>query len=102
MEIILATNNANKVKELKRMLEPLGYTLFAQKEKGIHLEVEENGTTFEENAALKARAIHERTGGAAHPASIRHAMPENPATIIRIMKSSSPHWKAFPTAPPAS
>ena len=65
MEIILATNNANKVKELKRMLEPLGYTLFAQKEKGIRLEVEENGTTFEENAALKARAIHELTGGAA-------------------------------------
>ena len=65
MEIILATNNANKVKELKRMLEPLGYTLFSQKEKGIRLEVEENGTTFEENAALKARAIHELTGGAA-------------------------------------
>ena len=72
MEIILATNNANKVKELKRMLEPLGYTLFAQKEKGIRLEVEENGTTFEENAALKARAIHELTGGA--PLRKRHLL----------------------------
>ncbi len=65
MDIILATNNKNKVKELKRMLEPLGYTLYAQKEKGIQLEVEENGTTFEENAALKARAIYELTGCAA-------------------------------------
>ena len=52
MDIILATNNKNKVLELKRMLEPLGYTLYSQKEKGIQLEVEENGTTFEENARL--------------------------------------------------
>lgn len=65
MDIILATNNKNKVLELKRMLEPLGYTLYAQKEKGIQLEVEENGTTFEENAYLKAKAIFDLTGCAA-------------------------------------
>ncbi len=65
MDIILATNNAHKVEELKRMLEPLGYTLFAQKEKGISLEVEENGTTFEQNAYLKAKAIYDLTGCAA-------------------------------------
>lgn len=65
MDIILATNNKNKIKELKRMLEPLGYTLYSQKEKGIQLEVEENGTTFEENSCLKARAIFEKTGCAA-------------------------------------
>ncbi len=65
MDIILATNNKNKVLELKRMLEPLGYTLFSQKEKGIRLEVEENGETFAENAYLKAKAIYDLTGCAA-------------------------------------
>ena len=65
MDIILATNNAHKVQELRRMLEPLGYTLYSQKEKGISIEVEENGTTFEENAFLKAKAIHDLTGCAA-------------------------------------
>ena len=65
MDIILATNNAHKVEELKRMLEPLGYTLYAQKEKGISIEVEENGATFEENAFLKAKAIYDLTGCAA-------------------------------------
>lgn len=65
MDIILATNNKNKVLELKRMLEPLGYALYSQKEKGIRLEVEENGTTFEENAYLKAKAIYDLTGCAA-------------------------------------
>ena len=40
MDISLATNNKNKVLELTRMLEPLGYTLYSQKEKGIRLEVE--------------------------------------------------------------
>ena len=47
------------------MLEPLGYTLYSQKEKGISIEVEENGTTFEENAFLKAKAIYDLTGCAA-------------------------------------
>lgn len=65
MDIILATNNAHKVQELRRMLEPLGYTLYSQKEKGISIEVEENGTTFEENAFLKAKAIYDLTGCAA-------------------------------------
>lgn len=65
MDIILATNNKNKVLELKRMLEPLGYTLYSQKEKGITLEVEENGTTFDANAYLKAKAIYDMTGCAA-------------------------------------
>jgi XTP/dITP diphosphohydrolase len=65
MDIILATNNKNKVLELRRMLEPLGYSLYTQREKGIELEVEENGTTFEANAYLKAKAIYDLTGCAA-------------------------------------
>ena len=57
MEIIIATGNAGKVREFKRMLEPLGYQVFSQKEKGIILDVEETGTTFAENAVRKAKAV---------------------------------------------
>ena len=62
MEIIIATGNAGKVREFKRMLEPLGYQVFSQKEKGIVLDVEETGSTFAENAMLKARAVWKIAG----------------------------------------
>ena len=39
------------------MLEPFGYEVISQSEAGINIEVEETGTTFAENSALKARAI---------------------------------------------
>lgn len=61
MELIIASNNAGKVREYRDMLEPLGFQVRSQKEAGMDIEVEETGTTFEENAVLKARAIHERT-----------------------------------------
>ena len=60
MEIIIATGNAGKVREFKRMLEPLGYAVFSQKEKGISVDVEETGSTFAENALIKARAVWEQ------------------------------------------
>ena len=62
MEIIIATGNAGKVREFKRMLEPLGYQVFSQKEKGIVLDVEETGSTFAENAMLKAKAVWKIAG----------------------------------------
>ena len=57
MDIILATNNKNKVLELKRMLEPLGYTLYSQKEKGIQLEVEETGRPLRKTPASRHRYL---------------------------------------------
>lgn len=62
MELIVASNNPGKIKEYKDILESLGFEVFSQSEKGIQLEVEETGTTFEENALLKASAIYERCG----------------------------------------
>lgn len=59
MELIVATNNPHKVEEYKRILEGLGITVFSQKEKGISCEAEENGTTFAENAMIKARAVYQ-------------------------------------------
>lgn len=58
MNIIIASNNKGKIKEFKKILEPLGHNVFSQSEAGVNIEVEETGTTFEENAKLKARAIY--------------------------------------------
>lgn len=58
--IILASNNKDKVKEVKEILK--GYDIISIKEAGIDVDIEENGTTFEENALIKARAIMKLTG----------------------------------------
>ena len=58
--IILASNNKDKVKEVKEILK--GYNVISLKDAGIDLDVEENGTTFEENALIKARAVCKLTG----------------------------------------
>ncbi len=64
MKLIVATNNAHKLVEFKRILEPLGFEVFGQKEMGVNIEPEETGTTFAENARIKALAIHKATGTA--------------------------------------
>jgi signal recognition particle-docking protein FtsY/non-canonical purine NTP pyrophosphatase (RdgB/HAM1 family) len=56
--VILATNNAHKLKEFREILEPLGYTVLPMPE-GI--EFEETGDTFAENAFIKANVVHEET-----------------------------------------
>lgn len=56
--IIVASNNAHKVEEIKAILEPMNYKVVSLKEAGINVDVEENGKTFMENAEIKARAIH--------------------------------------------
>lgn len=59
-KIIAATKNKNKVREFKEILPD--FDIITQEEAGIDLDVEETGTTFSENALLKARAIFEKTG----------------------------------------
>lgn len=58
MKLIIASNNKGKIREFKKILEPMGYEVLSQRESGIDVQPEENGTTFEENAAIKARAIY--------------------------------------------
>lgn len=58
MRVILASNNKGKIVEMKEILAPLGYEVVSQKEAGITLEPDENGTTFEANAIIKAEAIY--------------------------------------------
>ena len=58
---ILASNNKGKIIEMKEKLKNLGIDVISQKEAGVNIEVEEIGTTFEENAILKAEAIYKLT-----------------------------------------
>ena len=58
MKLIIASNNKGKIREYKDIFEPFGFQVYSQSEENICLEVEETGTTFEENAAVKARAIY--------------------------------------------
>ena len=58
MKLIIASKNKGKIREYKDIFEPLGFQVYGQDEANIHLDVEETGTTFEQNAALKARAIY--------------------------------------------
>lgn len=63
MKFIIATNNAKKLVELERILKPLGIEAVSAKEAGVILdEVDETGTTFSENAFIKANAAFEKTG----------------------------------------
>ena len=59
MKLIIASGNPGKVREYKDIFEPFGFQVFSQDEENIRPEVEETGTTFEENAILKARAVRE-------------------------------------------
>ena len=59
MKLIIASNNNGKIKEYREILEPFGFQVCSQGEENIQLEAEETGTTFEENAILKARAVYE-------------------------------------------
>jgi XTP/dITP diphosphohydrolase len=60
--LLLATNNPGKVREFRRLLEGSGFDVVTPAEAGISLDVAETGTTYEENAALKAEA-YAATGG---------------------------------------
>ena len=60
MKIILASNNKHKLEEIRKITAPLGYEVISQSEAGCNFDVEETGTTFEENAVLKAKAVYEK------------------------------------------
>lgn len=57
MKVILASNNPNKLREMRQILEPLGWTILLQKDVGISVDPDENGATFEENSFIKAQAV---------------------------------------------
>ena len=58
-QIIFATQNPDKMREIRAIFADLGMEVLSMKEAGILLEVEEKGRTFEENARIKAAAVAE-------------------------------------------
>lgn len=56
-KIIFATGNHGKMKEVSRILEDLGLAVVSMRDAGISVEIEENGSSYAENALLKARAV---------------------------------------------
>ena len=62
MKFVLASHNRGKLKEMQEILGELGVEVVLQSDLGIDLEPEENGATFAENAAIKARAVMEASG----------------------------------------
>lgn len=62
MKVVLASKNQHKLKEISRITERFQMELVLESDVGVDIEVEETGTTFEENSLLKARAVMEATG----------------------------------------
>ena len=57
MRIIFATGNEGKMREIRMIMSDLGLEILSMKEAGLYADVDENGTTFEENAVIKAKGI---------------------------------------------
>ena len=62
-KVIFATGNEGKMREIRMILEDVAVTVLSLKEAGITLDAEENGSTFAENALIKARACSAMTDG---------------------------------------
>ena len=62
MKAVLASHNQKKMAEMRAILSELGIEVLSQADVGVDMEPEETGTTFEENARIKAKAIMEATG----------------------------------------
>ncbi|MDE6319031.1 MAG: non-canonical purine NTP pyrophosphatase, partial [Lachnospiraceae bacterium] len=56
-QIIFATGNEGKMREIRAILEDVKADILSMKEAGIRLDIEENGQSFAENAVIKARAV---------------------------------------------
>ena len=62
-KIIFATGNEGKMREVRLILSDLGREVISMGEAGFHEDIIEDGTTFAENAEIKARTIWQKTGG---------------------------------------
>ncbi|MBR1747723.1 MAG: XTP/dITP diphosphatase [Clostridia bacterium] len=118
MKLVIASNNANKIREIKEILGGFFEEVFTLKDLGLDIEVEETGETFEENALIKAREISRVTGlpaladdsglcvdcldGAPGVYSARYAGPghvdaENNALLLKNMSDKTDRKASFST-----
>lgn len=61
-KIIFATKNQGKLKEIKQIMQDTNFEIISMSEAGINIEIEETGTTFEENSIIKATAVMKESG----------------------------------------
>lgn len=59
--IVFATGNAGKIREINAIMADTGMEVVSMKDAGIRIDIEENGSTYEENALIKARAVADMT-----------------------------------------
>ncbi len=62
MKVVLASQNRHKLEEIQAILSGFDMELVLQSDLGLHIDVDETGTTFEENSYLKAKAVMDATG----------------------------------------
>ena len=62
MKVVLASKNPHKLVEISKITEKFGFELVLQSELGVDIDVDETGTTFEENSYIKAEAVMKATG----------------------------------------
>ena len=62
MKVVLASKNKHKLEEISQITKKFGMELVLQSQLGVDIDVEETGTTFEENSFLKAQAVMQATG----------------------------------------
>ena len=62
MKLVLASKNEKKLAEMNAILSELGVEVCSEAQAGVDVDVEETGTTFEENSLLKAKAVMEASG----------------------------------------
>lgn len=60
--LVIASDNAGKIREFRQLLEPFGFNVISMREAGFSGEIVEDGDTFEENAHIKARTVFDATG----------------------------------------
>ena len=73
MKLLIASNNAHKVAEIKAIVGDFFDEVLSLREAGVEADVEENGSTFADNARIKAEAICKLTGCAALAAERDHS-----------------------------
>lgn len=61
--IVFATGNEGKMREIREILKDLGMKVLSMKETGVTIDIVEDGSTFGENAEIKAKAVWKKTGG---------------------------------------
>lgn len=62
MKVVLASKNQHKLVEISKITEKFGFELVLQSQLGVDIDVEETGSTFEENSYIKAKTVMEATG----------------------------------------